>query len=310
MRGMDAQRELAGLRAAIQIARLGVWDWDVASGRCGASTALLELVGLGAGAGRPSTLEDIRAWAHPDDRPRVESALRDHLSGRTPSHHSEYRALHGDGHWVWLEERARVVERHEDGTPRRVVGTCVDVTERIATLHGAAWLALHDPLTTLPNRTLFTRRLAQARADAAAGGPGYGVLLLDLDCFKQVNDRSGHLAGDRLLVQVAGRLRHSVRRSDVVGRLGGDEFAALIIGPRAGALATVADRIIGRLREPFVVAGASMVVSASGGLAVGPAQPGALLKRADVALYAAKAAGGACWHRHGPSPAAAPAGTG
>jgi diguanylate cyclase (GGDEF)-like protein len=155
--------------------------------------------------------------------------------------------------------------------------------------------ALHDSLTDLANRTLFGERIEQALARSAQGGRRVAVIFIDLDDFKGVNDTLGHHTGDALLVGVAERLRTCLRRPDTAARLGGDEFAVLLedIGGEAEA-AIVARRIFDALRAPFDVGGAAVTARASLGVAVAdsPVENAAnLMRHADVAMYAAKAAG-------------------
>lgn len=140
--------------------------------------------------------------------------------------------------------------------------------------------AEHDPLTDLPNRALFTRRVRQALSGRRASDPGTAVLFIDLDGFKGVNDRLGHQAGDDLLVQAARRLHDSVRAGDTAARLGGDEFAALILGDggrdqaaRQKQVQEIADRLRLTLSRPYRVDGGNEVrVAASIGVAF--AEPG------------------------------------
>jgi diguanylate cyclase (GGDEF)-like protein len=148
--------------------------------------------------------------------------------------------------------------------------------------------SLHDPLTGLPNRALFTRELGEALQPGAL----LGVLLLDLDRFKEVNDTLGHHNGDLLLEQVGSRLREALRTGDVVARLGGDEFAVLVPDIRGEQAAVQVARGIAELLErPFAIGDISVDVGASVGIAIAPAHgedPGTLLRRADVAMYTAK----------------------
>lgn len=169
--------------------------------------------------------------------------------------------------------------------------------------------AHHDPLTGLPNRGCFLDRLGRALAAAGRSGGPPAVLFLDLDRFKFVNDSLGHAAGDRLLVQVADRLRGCARPGDVVARLGGDEFTVLLGGP-AGAVEAeaVAARVVAAMRAPFAVGGRDLAVTASIGIAVAsPAHvdPADLLRDADVALYRAKERGKARWAVFDPAMGAA-----
>jgi diguanylate cyclase (GGDEF)-like protein len=155
--------------------------------------------------------------------------------------------------------------------------------------------ALHDPLTGLPNRTLFKNRLEHAIKGIDRGGHGLGVLFLDIDDFKVVNDTMGHEAGDRLLVEVARRLERVARSSDTPTRLGGDEFALLLQGLRLpGDAVKVGERVIEVMNQPFEILDREAIVHVSVGVAVCPEQdPVAsdFLWQADIALYAAKREG-------------------
>ena len=154
-------------------------------------------------------------------------------------------------------------------------------------------LALHDPVTELPNRILFHDRAQQAIAATGSTCTGVAVLLLDLNRFKEVNDTLGHHNGDLLLAKVGMRLEQALPDSDaVVARLGGDEFAVLLPNlDRESAALAATYRIAEALRTPFVVAGLKVDVEASFGIALHPEHgddPEELLQRADVAMYVAK----------------------
>ena len=154
-------------------------------------------------------------------------------------------------------------------------------------------LALHDPLTDLPNRALFHDRFAVALERALRDGERVGLLYLDVDDFKRVNDSHGHEAGDTVLRVLAGRLNGCVRRSDTVGRMGGDEFTILLTnlsGP--DDCATVADKVRAAVTAPYAVGGRSLTVSVSMGSAVFPEDgrdQDALIRHADAGMYARKA---------------------
>jgi diguanylate cyclase (GGDEF)-like protein/PAS domain S-box-containing protein len=166
-----------------------------------------------------------------------------------------------------------------------------DVTAERTAVRELRRQALHDPLTGLPNRTLFSDRLAvaAARQERAEGG-SLAVLFLDLDDFKQVNDRHGHAAGDELLRVVADRFGAVLRQSDTLARLGGDEFAVICEETGAEEAQLVGRRLVGALEEPVEVGGQRHHVSVSVGIAVAPpADPQELLAKADAAMYAAKA---------------------
>ncbi|HZS87317.1 MAG TPA: EAL domain-containing protein [Chloroflexota bacterium] len=179
-----------------------------------------------------------------------------------------------------------------DGPPL-FTGYLRDVTERVQLEEELRHQALHDALTGLPNRTLLHDRLQQALASAARERHPLALLLLDLNHFKEVNDTFGHAAGDRLLQQVAARLQGVLRAADTVARLGGDEFAVLLPGTEAAGATLATEKLLEVLDAPVVIEGQAFPVAASVGLALSPehgTDAPTLLRHADVAMYAAKAA--------------------
>ena len=159
-----------------------------------------------------------------------------------------------DGSYAWIEEHAQVSERGSDGRPLQLVGVSADITARKEAELRLAHLALHDPLTGLPNRRALAEALERAIARSQRTGLPLAVLALDLDGFKAINDRHGHPAGDATLLEVADRLRRTIRRSDLVARLGGDEFA-VIAGELNGPAPVVrlARRLGAALRAPIAL---------------------------------------------------------
>ncbi|WP_322517624.1 EAL domain-containing protein [Rhodopseudomonas palustris] len=176
----------------------------------------------------------------------------------------------------------------------------VDVTERRKAEAKIAHMAHHDGLTNLPNRTLYQERLQQALEQGRASGASVGVLCLDLDLFKNVNDSFGHPMGDRLLRCVAERLSAQVGGKDLVARLGGDEFAIVLTQVASPNEASdFAARLIEIVSAPYDMDTLEVVIGASIGIALAPGDGedcDALLRNADMALYRAKAAGGGCHH--------------
>jgi diguanylate cyclase len=156
----------------------------------------------------------------------------------------------------------------------------------------ARHLALHDGLTTLPNRSCFRERLAQALTDADPNRHAIAVMYIDLDGFKSVNDAHGHDAGDELLKIVAARLKRSIRAEDTVSRLGGDEFACLLGGmPSREHLGALARKLFVAVSAPFKIGAVKLSVRPSIGIAIQPidgATAESLLKHADEAMYRAK----------------------
>ncbi len=183
----------------------------------------------------------------------------------------------------------------EDGRVLGHFGIVHDITTRKQNEKLLEYLATHDQLTGLPNRTLLSEHLQLAMSRSARAGHKVGALFVDLDRFKNVNDTLGHDAGDRLLKAVAGRFRAHVRASDMVARLGGDEFVVLMDDVREiQEAAALAQKLVTVLAEPFTVDGHDLYVTASVGVAVAPEDgldPASLLKHADIAMYRAKSQG-------------------
>lgn len=182
-----------------------------------------------------------------------------------------------------------------DGTITHYVSIHEDITTKKATEERIAHQAHHDSLTGLPNRRLLMDRLNQAMAGARRGDHGLALLFLDLDGFKAVNDRLGHLAGDRLLQEVARRLGAQLRESDTLARLGGDEFTILLPATRRDEdIGPMASKVIHALGQPFEIDGESVRIGTSIGIARWPehaSSPDDLIAVADQAMYSAKKAG-------------------
>jgi diguanylate cyclase (GGDEF)-like protein/PAS domain S-box-containing protein len=151
--------------------------------------------------------------------------------------------------------------------------------------------ALHDPLTGLPNRTLLRDRLDRALARSLRDGGASGVLFVDLDNFKQVNDTGGHAAGDAVLVELGRRLRAAIRPTDTVARIGGDEFVVVCEQVDEQSALALGHRLEQAIEQPLVLGELEHRLTASIGIAIGRSDPAALLSRADAALYGAKARG-------------------
>jgi diguanylate cyclase (GGDEF)-like protein len=206
----------------------------------------------------------------------------------------EYRLVRPELGVRWVHARAFPIAKPAGGEPL-VVEILEDVTQRREAERRLMHLARHDALTDLPNRTVLYEALHDALAHAGRHGHGVSVLLIDADDFKSVNDTFGHVAGDLVLREFAGRLASCVRPGDTVGRLGGDEFAVVVPTPaRSHGGIEIADRIREALKVPFQLEGRALAMSASIGIASYPhdaADLQGLIRHADMAMYEAKAAG-------------------
>lgn len=245
------------------------------------------------------TVEQVEADAntilgmiHPEDYDRVIKESMDTAEAQTPWH-SRFRMVKPDGDVIWVEARD-TPQRLDDGS---IVwtGYVNDITRQKEMEERVRHLALHDPLTDLPNRTLFTELFQQALGMAARNKSMLGLMYLDLDQFKPVNDRLGHGVGDQVLKHVATRITSAIRSSDVVARIGGDEFLLIMpdISSRDDAV-RVAEKLLDKLTIPFWIEGYNLNIRASIGIALYPEHSqGAeeLESFADKAMYHAKKSG-------------------
>lgn len=234
----------------------------------------------------------------PEDFAPIEAAIEQAVQRRT-SYEVEYRMQNRNGETHWVSERGHVFLGRE-GQPLWLDGVIIDVTERKQAEEAIRNLAFIDTLTHLPNRRFLLDRLRQGLANSRRHGHHGALLFIDLDHFKAVNDTYGHEAGDRLLWEVAQRLRQSVREGDTVARLGGDEFVVMLeeLGDQATEArekgVAIAEKILAALNQPFEFEGTQHQNTPSIGVTSFSGEDERaedLLRRADEAMYRAKAAG-------------------
>jgi diguanylate cyclase (GGDEF)-like protein len=279
------------LEEAQELAHIGHWEWDYAARQAAVSREALRLFGkpehwnpsleeiadLIVDGGSAGFMERVgQACAEQVDEFSVEHRVGDGADARDV--HSRVRIEYGG-----------------DGTVLRLVAAMQDVTELHKYEQRLHSLAFFDTLTGLPNRALFNDRMRQGIADAAWHKGLLGMMMLDLDRFKAVNDTLGHGSGDRLLCEAARRLSNCMRSYDTVARLGGDEFAILLPEIRHGAdLANIARKIINAFADPFHLDGKDLFVTCSIGIALFPTdglEATELLRYSDLAMYHAKGKG-------------------
>jgi diguanylate cyclase (GGDEF)-like protein/PAS domain S-box-containing protein len=231
--------------------------------------------------------------SHPDDRDGDLTRFRSLLSGEVATYRSSKRYLARTGEIVHAELTVSMV-LDRAGAPLYCATQTIDVTELRMAQAELMHRSTHDTLTGLANRSLFHTLVDQSLSRASRSGDLVAALFVDLDGFKSINDRFGHSVGDELLVLVAHRLRSAMRHGDVVARFGGDEFVVLCEHCSVTAAVAASQRIIDAVSAPFRIGDISVVIGASVGVAVEPAQlvsADLLLMHADVALYEAKRGG-------------------
>ena len=282
----------------------GIWDWNLQTNTIYYSERWKQMCGY-----RDDEIsERPEEWlerVHLADRELLRARLDEHQKGDSEQFECEFRLRHRDGEYLWMLARGMMI-RDENQRPARLAGSLSDITKRRQAEQQLLRQAMYDDLTELPNRTLFLDRLQRAIARSRRRDEyKFGVLFLDLDRFKVVNDSLGHLVGDQMLQAVARRLETCLRPGDTVARLGGDEFTMLIddIADAADAIA-VADRVQKALGQPLELDNHNFATTASIGIAIAQVVPEDgerahllyenaqdLLRDADTAMYRAKAAG-------------------
>ena len=271
----------------------GLWDWNLKTNLIYFSPRWKLMLGLEE-AEIGSSPEDWFHLVHPEDIERLKEAIALHLQGAVAAFEVEYRMKHHNGSYRWMLSRGQAI-RDKEGKPTRLAGYQTNINEgKVA-----------DALTGLPNRLLFMDRLERAlKRSKKKKDYLFALLFLDLDRFKVVNDRLGHLIGDELLVQLGRRVERCLRTTDSVSRyedqhllarLGGDEFTILLEEIRRVNDATlVAKRLITEVTRPFDLNGHEVSVSTSIGIAIsttGYESAAEILRDADTAMYRAKIQG-------------------
>ncbi|MGE5466545.1 MAG: diguanylate cyclase domain-containing protein [Ignavibacteria bacterium] len=283
------------LALALEASALSIWDFDVNSGIVYLDGRWAEMIGALPGV----TIAPARyllSQTHPDDRDRILRAVLGLFKGTESAFQEEFRFKTVAGDWKWIRCSGKVAERDAGGRAVRAIGTNLDATERKAAEDRIHQLAYYDSLTGLPNRSLLMDRLSQALSQAKRFSRALAVMFLDLDDFKRINDTLGHFAGDELLKQVALRLVGCVRTGDTISRQGGDEFVIVLaeIGQAADA-ARVAEKVLRAMDAPFRISGHDLMITVSIGISVYPVNGvddvQELMKKADIAMYAAKRSG-------------------
>jgi len=253
----------------------------------------------------PGGSRHLAAIVHPDDFAALR-ADRDALSGQH-NFESELRIRRHDGAYRWHLLRTVPLGDSDDASLRWIV-TATDIEERKSAQAALAlsaaeltYLANHDPLTNLPNRTKLMDHLALMIAQAEQAHSEIAVLYLDLDRFKAVNDTLGHEAGDQLLVEIASRIRSTLRSGDIASRFGADEFVFVCSVAATDDATQIAERLADAVRMPLELCGKRVIVSPSIGISSYPRDGSSaadLLQKADAAMYAAKGGGRNTWRTY------------
>lgn len=284
------------LKSTEAVAAIGGWQWDIPNDTLTFSDEFYRIIRRTPGS--IQTLADFLKFVHKDDRQTIKTATTACMAGQ-PIDPIRYRIEWPDN-TVHICDTQCTIAYDTHNQPIRISGMLRDITERVQTEEHIQHLAYHDALTNLPNRVLLIDRLNLELARAQDESSCLALLFLDLDRFKTVNDSFGHDFGDRVLRDIATRLKTSVQPNDTVCRQGGDEF--LIILPKIGTTQNagrVTQKLLDAIAKPFIHGTVDIVLSASIGVACFPENgedAETLLRNADAAMYAAKQTGRNTYH--------------
>jgi diguanylate cyclase (GGDEF)-like protein len=280
---LKAERDQQRLRMALELDELMVREVDLRTGEiyCSGTSPDLERWCL--------YKDDPLEIVHPDDRDKMAELMRARKDGEAQVF--EFRLNRDDGIETWVRSVGKKF-LGPDGKPERLVNLFKDITDRRRQTEAVENLAFKDPLTGLPNRAYFNRKFQEAVDASEILGELFGLIMIDVDHFKDINDTLGHDAGDALLKRLAEMLHAAFRSGDTVARLGGDEFAVILRGLHSEAdMMRPVNALQDLLRRPIEHGGRSFSVSASIGAALHgdlDADPSHMIKNADIALYRAK----------------------
>ena len=296
----EAQKELMGreqqLRYVLNVTGDGIWDWNILTGQVEHNPRWIELLDE-----NPSqqyfSVEDFKSRIHPDDLSSVLERLELALNDARPYFH-RYRMIRHDGRQIWVEDKGAVVETSPEGQPLRMVGAIRDISDEVSAQEKIQELIFYDHLTQLPNRRYIKERIDRVIRESARNQRFSGLMYLDLDDFKVVNDSYGHQVGDLFLQEFGSRLQSALRPTDIVARIGGDEYLILLeqigysIEEAQKGLQEAVERILKSLTESFNLGGNIYVFAKTsiGLVAFGNNVQNfdEVLLHSDLAMYAAK----------------------
>lgn len=280
-------------KLAIEGSNDGIWDWDITNDTAYISFKwkdMLNLVSCEFENFEETWLELI----HTDDLNIYDDALTNYLEKKTPYFICEYRLKTKEDDYIWVLTKGKAI-RDSSGNIIKMAGSHTNITDKKMAEEEINHLAYFDIVTDLANRTLFEEKMNKCIANTNANKEMFGLIYLDLDNFKNVNDTLGHAFGDLLLKNVANLLKKHVSKDDIVSRLSGDEYA--IIVPKLNALEqlnVLAEKIKDDFQSPFTLSNQEVYVTVSMGIAIYPTDGEdmlTLLKNADTAMYSAKEKG-------------------
>ena len=279
---------------AMQASNDGLWDWDLKTNKILYSERWKEMLGFNDDE-ISDTADEWLSRVHPEDHDRVRASIDAYLEGTTSNFEIEYRIRHFSNNYLWMMAKGLAI-RTSDGRATRFAGSQTDVSERKSNEEQMIHDALHDTLTSIPNRTLLLDRIRQSLVRRKRyPKTSFAIIFIDLDRFRLVNESLGHIHGDELLQLISARLKETIPIGDTVARLGGDEFSILLQDINSVRdVEVIAKDIQNLFSKPFFLGDREVFASASMGIAHSDNDyktPEEILRDAELAMYRAKREG-------------------
>ena len=279
---------------AMQASNDGLWDWDLKTNKILYSDRWKEMLGFNDDE-ISDTADEWLSRVHPEDHDRVRASIDAYLEGTTSNFEIEYRIRHFSDNYLWMMAKGLAI-RTSSGRATRFAGSQTDVSERKSNEEQMIHDALHDTLTSIPNRTLLLDRIRQSLVRRKRyPKTSFAIIFIDLDRFRLVNESLGHIHGDELLQLISARLKETIPIGDTVARLGGDEFSILLQDINSVRdVEVIAKDIQNLFSKPFFLGDREVFASASMGIAHSDNDyktPEEILRDAELAMYRAKREG-------------------
>ena len=255
------------LNSIIEGTRLGTWEWNIKTGATKFNERWAEMLGYKLEELEPISIETWLRLIHPEDVIPAQALLGQHFNHELDFYDAEVRAKAKDGQWVWIHDRGKVIEWDKSGFPVMMYGTHSDITTKKKYEFKISELSNRDPLTNIYNRRYVYERLTQDLKRSSRAGSVFSLAILDIDRFKDINDRYGHLAGDQIIKEFTEIIKGNLREYDLLGRYGGEEFVIILYDVEKSAAAAIVERILEKVRDQsFVYQGSKIHFTFSAGV--------------------------------------------
>ncbi len=237
------------LNSIIEGTRLGTWEWNIQTGETKFNERWAGMLGYTIDELEPVSIETWLLLVHPEDIINAQVLLQQHFNGELEFYDVEVRAKAKDGSWIWIHDRGKVIEYDKSGHPLMMYGTHSDITKKKEFEFRINELSIRDPLTNIYNRRYIYERLEQDLKRFQRHNSVFALAILDIDRFKDINDRHGHLAGDHIIKEFTGLIQENLREYDLLGRYGGEEFVIIMYDSDKLEAALIIERILEKVRE-------------------------------------------------------------